>query len=334
MLKSSEFIPITGTFVSPMRGDTGINNWGLAEWEYDFKLYKLLGMDTIVIISCEQESGGTWTSGLDPRSTTWSEDPNLISMFFRLAGKYGLKLYLGGTVGVSNLHRGYWKEEVKANAIFYEKMLSQFGHYKCFHGIYYSLEALPWHFHYGDILEGIAEQVHKLAPEKKKLLSPILYALTGDMSSHYALKDFEAVYGEMLGRLAGKLDYCAWQDAYFCPDCRMGEIQRPALEDRYQSARKITENSGAKFWANIETFQRNHLGAGTHSDFRQIDYRSLAVKLQTAAKYADKAITFEFSTCMSPNAEWGSSRRLLERYLEMIGKDPVIIRNGITNDKC
>jgi hypothetical protein len=27
---------------------------------------------------------------------------------------------------------------------------------------------------------------------------------------------------------------------------------------------------------------------------------------------------------MSPNAEWGSSARLLERYLEMVGLDPSI----------
>ena len=46
----------------------------------------------------------------------------------------------------------------------------------------------------------------------------------------------------------------------------------------------------------------------------QADGRGLAAR---------KVITFEFSTCMSPNAEWGSSQRLFQRYLEMVGLEAV-----------
>ena len=54
MLDPKRLKPITGTFVSPIHGDTGTNNWGLAEWEADFRLMKSLGMDTI-IVSDEEE---------------------------------------------------------------------------------------------------------------------------------------------------------------------------------------------------------------------------------------------------------------------------------------
>jgi hypothetical protein len=44
-------------------------------------------------------------------------------------------------------------------------------------------------------------------------------------------------------------------------------------------------------------------------------------EVQAASKYADKLITFEYFTTMSPDAEWGSSGRLLERYIEALGLD-------------
>ena len=70
------------------------------------------------------------------------------------------------------------------------------------------------------------------------------------------------------------------------------------------------------------TFQRPYeFAAGSEKVYRQVDYRSLYMKLQAATPYAEKLITFEFTSCMSPNAEWGSSARLLNRYLEMTGLD-------------
>ncbi len=326
MLPTSTYKPLTGTFVSPLPGDTGINNWGLKEWEYEFKLYQAIGIDTVIIINCEKESGGVHVSALDPRTTTWPEDENILAMFFRLAEKYDMKLYVGGTQGLSNLYKGYWQREVEDNKIYYEKMLEMFGHFKCFHGLYVSVEALPWHFNFCDIAIGTAAAAHELAPEKKKVFSPTLYGLTGYMNGHYPLEDFEKLYGDMLQAMSGKLDYCAWQDKYFMPDCRMGEILEPDLANWYRSAKKITEAAGVEFWANVETFQRGSL-MPEKRDYRQIDYRCLAAKMQTASQFADKLITFEFSTCMSPKAEWGSSELLLDRYLEMVGLDPAIPRN-------
>jgi hypothetical protein len=327
MLSPSNYIPITGTFVTSMLGDTGINNWGLREWEYEFQLYKAIGIDTIIILNCEQEENGVHVSGLDPRSTTWPEDQNLIAMFFRLSEKYDMKLYPGGTQSLNNLYLGHWRQEVEDNKIFYEKLLEMFGDYKCFEGLYYSIEALPWHFNFFNVAIGTAEVAHELAPEKKKLFSPTLYGITGYTNASYELEDFEKLYSEMLQGMAGKLDYCAWQDKYYTPNCKMGEIQESSLDGWHTVAKKITEAAGAEYWVNIESFQRTTITKRPTQNYRQIDYRSLAAKLQAAARYAKKNITFSFSTCMSPNAEWGSSGLLLERYLEMVGMDPDIPKN-------
>ena len=57
------------------------------------------------------------------------------------------------------------------------------------------------------------------------------------------------------------------------------------------------------------------------SGMEKAEYRTLISKIAAASPYVEKLITFEFSTCMSPNAEWGSSARLLERYVEALGID-------------
>jgi hypothetical protein len=49
------------------------------------------------------------------------------------------------------------------------------------------------------------------------------------------------------------------------------------------------------------------------------------MKLSQASPFVKKIITYDYFSCISPNSEWGASRRLLARYLEMIGRDPAII---------
>ena len=84
---------------------------------------------------------------------------------------------------------------------------------------------------------------------------------------------------------------------------------------------------GIEMWSNIETFQRPFPGHGEPCGvFRQGDYRSLYMKLSEASPLVSRLITYDFFTCMSPNTEWGSSGRLLARYMEMIGKDPAMIK--------
>ena len=321
MLDPKRLKPITGTFVSPLLGDTGINNWGVEEWEADFRLMKSLGMDTVIVIRCEVEHGGKRWSALDPRGVTWPQDPDLLSMFFRLSDKYGMKLYLGGTIGITNLHIGDWQKDVAENAAFYERMLKVFGDRPCWHGNYLTIEALPWHFNFFDIADGVVTEMRRLMPQKKTLFSPTFNGLKGDMSGHYTPQQFEEMFGRLFDRVAGKLDYCAWQDKF--NDClaHYGEPAPNVLDDWYAAAGRMLGRNGIELWANIETFHRFSQRTGGADSFRQVDYRSLVAKLEAASRHCRKLITFEFSTCMSPNAEWGSSRRLLQRYCEAVGID-------------
>ena len=258
MLDPRQFKPITGTFVTPFINDTGINNWGRREWEADFRLMKSLGIDTIIVLRCEYEQGGRHFSGFDPRGTTWPEDPDLVSMYFRLCDENDMDLYLGGVTSCSKLYRGDWQGDTLDNEKLYERMLEKFGNRKCFRGFYVTCEALPWQDKFNDV------------------------------------------------------------------ECDEGRILPNVLDEWYEAAGTFLARNKIALWANVESFYRpfqpSTIGGEFH--YRQNDYRVLAAKMQAASRHAEKLITFEFSTCMSPNAEWGSAGRLLQRYIEMLGIAP------------
>lgn len=320
-------MPITGTFVSLIHNDTGIDNRGLQEWEQDFKMMKAIDMDSIIVLRTEWEQNGRHFSALDPRSTTWQEDPNLLAMIFRLSNKYGMKVYLGGDINLTNLYKGESAKVIDDNERFYEKALQEFGGNPSFHGLYVTLEALPWHFDFFKIVEGTLKVMRRLAPEKKTLLSPTFYGFTGYMNNFYTAQEYFRIYGEGLyDRIGGLLDYCAPQDKFTMPECIGGKIIESELHEWYQLSRECLTRNNIAPWGNVETFQRPYLDRDTAGYFRQADYRSLHMKLLAATPYVEKLITFEFTSCMSPNAEWGAAGRLLARYLEMIGRPTNLIK--------
>ena len=327
MLKNTQIKPITGTFVNMLISDTGIVNAGLKEWENDFKMMKAIGMDHLFVIRTEWEQNGRHLSAEDPRSTTWEEDECLLDMVFRLADKYEMTLFLGGPVSITNLHNGDWKKEIDNNKRFYDRAMAKYAHHPCLKGLYVSLEALPWHFNFLDICHGVLKYMRSSFPEMKTFMSPSFTGVHGDMKSSYTPEEWCDIYGRYFFEpSAGLLDYCAPQDTIAIPECEMGKIGSNGLREWYIEAGKLFSKCGIELWSNIETFQRPFPGHGEPSGvFRQSDYRTLYMKLAEASPLVERIITYEYFSCLSPNTEWGSSRRLLSRYLEMLGKDPAII---------
>ena len=327
MLKNVQIKPITGTFVNMLISDTGIVNAGLKEWEQDFKMMKAIGIDQLFIIRTEIEQDGIHLSAEDPRSTTWTEDENLLDMVFRLGDKYDMNVYLGGPENITNLHLGDWKKEVDDNKRYYDRTVAKYAHHKCLKGLYLTLEALPWQFNFLDICTDVLKYMRSNYPQMKTFMSPTFRGVLGNMSSQYTPDQWVDIYGRyFFERVAGMLDYCAPQDKIAAPACYYGEIQDNGLAEWYTKVGKLFDQCGIELWSNIETFQRPFPGHGEPKGvFRQGDYRSLYMKLSEASPLVKRIITYEFFSCMSPNTEWGSARRLLSRYLEIIGKDPAII---------
>lgn len=328
MLKNASLKPITGTFVNMLISDTGICNSGKKEWEQDFRMMKAMGMDHLFIIRTECEQDGYRLSAEDPRSTTWPEDECLLDMVFRLGDEYGMTVYLGGPQSITNLHLGDWKKEVDDNKRYYDRTVAKYAGHPCFKGLYVTLEALPWHFNFLDICTEVLQYMRKNFPGMKTFMSPGFRGLTGNMSTQYTLEQWVDIYGRYFFRnVSGLLDYCAPQDKIAVPACHYGVMEDNHLAEWYIQVGKLFRECGIELWSNVETFQQPFPGHGEPSGvFRQVDYRSLYMKLQEASPLVERIITYEFFSCMSPNTEWGSSRRLLARYLEMIGKNPEIIR--------
>lgn len=317
MLDPKTLKPITGTFIAPIVNDTGTNNWGLREWDRNFRIARAIGIDTIIIIGVEYDIGGHRQSALDPRNTTWPQDANLLDMAFRLSEEYGFTLYCGGVCDGNNVYADQYEEEIEENRQVYEMALDRYGKYKCFRGFYVTLEAIPWQYHWPEVIEGVCDAARALDRSKKTLLSPSFNSPKGDMASRYSPQEFGRVYGRMFDRLKGKLDACAWQDKFADVDCKLGRMLPNVLTEWYTTAAEFHRRNGVELWANIESFQRPD--QGQHGVYRQGDYRNLITKIQAASPHAQKLITFEYFTCMSPDAEWGSAGRLLDRYLEAVG---------------
>lgn len=328
MIENVKLTPISGTFINMIVPDTGITNAGLVEWEQDFQMLKYLGFDKIFIIRTEFEQNGKHLSAEDPRSTTWQEDRCLLDMAFRLSDKYDMNLFLGGPVSITNLHIGDWQKEVDETKRYYERTVAKYAHHKCFKGIYVSLEALPWHFNFFDICTEVLKFVRANYPDKKTFMSPSFYGVKGDFAGRYTPKEWCDIYGRYFyEKVAGLLDYCAPQDTVAGPYCKLGEIEDNGLAEWYSETGKLFEQCNIELWSNVETFQRGFAGHGEGKEFlRQSDYRTLYMKLAEASPYVKNIITYDYFTCISPNTEWGSSRRLLARYMEMIGKDPAVIQ--------
>ena len=248
-------------------------------------------------------------------------------MVFRLADKYEMTLFLGGPVSITNLHNGDWKKEIDNNKRFYDRAMAKYAHHPCLKGLYVSLEALPWHFNFLDICHGVLKYMRSSFPEMKTFMSPSFTGVHGDMKSYYTPEEWCDIYGRYFFEpAAGLLDYCAPQDTIAIPECEMGKIGSNGLREWYTEAGKLFTKCGIELWSNIETFQRPFPGHGEPSGvFRQSDYRTLYMKLAEASPLVERIITYEYFSCLSPNTEWGSSRRLLARYLEILGKDPAII---------
>jgi len=327
MLKNATLKPITGTFVNMLISDTGIVNGGLKEWEQDFRMMKAIGMDHLFIIRTECEQNGIHLSAEDPRSTTWPEDENLLDMVFRLGDKYDMTVFLGGPQGITNLHLGDWMKEVDDNKRYYDRTVAKYAHHKCFKGLYVTLEALPWHFNFLDICTEVLKYMRRNYPAMKTFMSPSFRGPLGNMSSQYTPDQWVDIYGRyFFERVAGMLDYCAPQDKIAAPACCYGKIEDNGLAEWYRKVGKLFRKCGIELWSNVESFQRPFPGHGEAKGvFRQGDYRTLYMKLSEASPLVERIITYEYFSCMSPNTEWGSSRRLLARYLEMIGRDPGLI---------
>ncbi len=291
---------ITGTFLDEITHDIPSQNWGTRDWDKEFELYSKIGIDTIVIIRAGYQNKCIFPSKTIPDLLPIEDD--LGEIFFSLADKYGLKLYLGTyDSGFYWIRRSWWKE-VELNRAFIDEAYSRYGHHKSFAGWYLCHETSRNDVHIIELFNGIGGHCKQVA-DLPVLISP--FPQGSKQFSGNAVLGLEESFdhwGRIFEETKGSFDICAFQD---------GQIQYHELPAFLEGISDLGKKHDVTIWSNVETFDRD-----MPIKFPPADWRYLKLKIDAASKFVDKIITFEFPHFMSPNSCWPSARNLFSRYAE------------------
>ena len=91
-----EAIPIRATFLDEISWDIPHQNWGVREWDADFRAMKHMGINTVVLI---RAGLGRWIAApfecLLESEEVHYPPVDLVEMFLTLADKYDMAFYFG-----------------------------------------------------------------------------------------------------------------------------------------------------------------------------------------------------------------------------------------------
>ena len=89
-------IPVRATFLDEVSWDIPHQNWGVREWDADFRAMKNMGINTVVLI---RAGLGRWIAApfecLLGSEEVYYPPVDLVEMFLTLADKYGMAFYFG-----------------------------------------------------------------------------------------------------------------------------------------------------------------------------------------------------------------------------------------------
>lgn len=110
-------LPIRATFLDEISWDIPHQNWGVSEWDRDFRAMKDMGIETVVMI----RSGlGRWLAApfksvMSARDDCYYPPVDLVELFLTLADKYGMAFYFGTYDSGQWWHEGEYQKEIDVN---------------------------------------------------------------------------------------------------------------------------------------------------------------------------------------------------------------------------
>ena len=304
-------LPITGTFLDEISHDIPHQNWGVKEWEQDFRYMKAIGIDTVIVIRCGYRKFITYPSEyLMKKHGCYMPSIDLIDMYLRLADKYGMKFYFGLYDSGHYWDTGDMSWEIDDNKYVIDEVWKRYGHHKSFKGWYVSTEisrqtkgAIPaFHAmgkHCKEVSNGLPVFISPWIDGKKAVMG------TGKMTNDQAVsvQEHEREWNEIFDGIHDVVDCCAFQD---------GHIDYDELDAFFSVNKKLADKYGMQCWTNAETFDRD-----MPIRFFPIKFDKLRLKLEAAKRcHYDKAITFEFSHFLSPQSAYIQAHHLYDRYKE------------------
>ena len=311
-------LPITGAFLDEISHDIPHQNWGLAEWDQDFRNMKAIGIDTVIMIRSGYRKFITYPSEYLLKKGCYMPSVDLLDMFLSLADKYGMKFYFGlyDSGKYWDTHDMSW--EVEDNKYVIDEVWEKYGtKHPSFQGWYVSGEI-------SRATKGAIDSFHTMAKQCKDVsgglptfISPWIDGKKAVAAAGSSLSKEEGVsveahereWNEIFDGIHDVVDACAFQD---------GHIDYDELDAFFSVNKKLADRYGMECWTNAESFDRD-----MPIKFFPIKFDKLRMKLEAAKRAGyDKAITFEFSHFMSPQSAYLQAGHLYDRYCEYFGIDP------------
>ena len=309
-------LKITGTFLDEISHDIPHQNWGVKEWENDFKYMKAIGIDTVIVIRSGYRKFITYPSAyLMKTRGAYAPSMDLIELFLTLSDKYGMKFYFGLYDSGHYWETGDMSWELEDNKHVIDEVWHRYGErHKSFGGWYVSTEisrqtkgAIETFYTMGKMCKDISNCLPTfISPwiDGKKAVAAASSGLTKAQS--VSVEEHEKEWNEIFDGIHSVVDAVAFQD---------GHIDYDELDAFFSVNKKLADRYGMKCWTNAETFDRD-----MPIKFLPIKFDKLRMKLEAARRCNyDKAITFEFSHFMSPQSSYAQAHGLYDRYKEYFG---------------
>jgi len=300
-------LKISGTFLDEITHDIPSQNWGVVEWENDFKAMKTIGIDTVILIRAGYQKQVTFNSKvLQKEMNCYPAYTDFVELFLNQAAKHDMVFYFGTYDSGLYWHHEQYEKEAEINKAFSDEFMEKYGHHKAFGGWYISHEISVYD-------EGMMRVYDELAAYLRSLknvpimISPFIKGEKQFGNQAITPEEHEKEWTAVFDRVKGLVDIVAFQD---------GNVSIDVLSEYLEINRSLANKYDIHSWSNVEAFDRD-----MPIKFPPIDFRRLRLKMEKAeAAGMEKLITFEFSHFMSPNSIYPSANYLYHRYLEWLEK--------------
>ena len=308
-------LPLTGAFIDEISHDIPHQNWGLAEWDQDFRNMKAIGIDTVIMIRSGYRKFITFPSEYLLKKGCYMPSVDLLDMFLTLADKYGMKFYFGLYDSGKYWDTGDMTWEVEDNKYVIDEVWEKYGSkHPSFGGWYISGEISRATKGAIDSFHAMGKQCKDVSGGLPTFISPWIDGKKAVAAAGASLSKEEGVsveahereWNEIFDGIHDVVDACAFQD---------GHIDYDELDAFFTVNKKLADKYGMECWTNAESFDRD-----MPIKFLPIKFDKLRMKLEAAKRAGyDKAITFEFSHFMSPQSAYLQAGHLYDRYCEYFG---------------
>lgn len=304
-------MPVRATFLDEVSWDIPHQNWGVKEWDRDFRAMKDMGINTVVLI---RAGLGKWIAA-PFESILATEDVyyppvDLVEMFLTLADKYGMAFYFGMYDSGKYWQEGLFQKEIDLNMKLIDEVWAKYGHHESFQGWYLSQEISRRTKNMSKIYAEVGRHAKEVSGNLPTMISPYIHGVKTDQvmwgDKAITVSEHEAEWNEILKNVQGAVDILAFQD---------GQVDYHELYEYLTVNKKLADRYGMRCWTNLESFDRD-----MPIRFLPIKWEKMLLKLDAARRAGmENVITFEFSHFMSPNSSYSSAGHLYARYCDHFG---------------